>query len=237
VTDAYEALVAARKACRICVARSPGRLRSCGEFDYDPDVVSHWEQWLGHRQPKLLLVGQDFGNVDYFVRWRGRDEPDNPTNVNLHRLLLAAGIAVKRPPGFDPDAPVFATNSILCLKEGKMNGAILASWVNNCADAHLAPLVRFLRPPVVVGMGSNGWRAVRGVFALDDAPPLISKAAGGHWLAEDGTRVFAVGHPGPLGLTNRPMTQQLADWRHIGTAIAALSGSQRLCPAERSNRA
>ena len=223
MTDAYSALVAARKACRICVERNPGRLRSCAEFDYDPDVVSHWEQWLGHRTPKLLLVGQDFGNVDYFVRWRGRDEPDNPTNVNLHRLLVAAGISVKRPPGFDPDAPVFATNSILCLKEGKMSASIRASWVERCADAHLMPLAIYLRAPVVVAMGAHAWRAVRRVFALDDAPLLISKAAGGDWLAQDGTRVFAVGHPGPLGLTNRPLAQQLADWRHIGAALEGLS--------------
>ena len=87
----YGALVTARKACRICIERYPGRIRSCAEFDYDPDVISHWEQWLGHHQPKLLLVGQDFGNVDYFVRHRGRDEPHNPTNDNLYRLLTAAG--------------------------------------------------------------------------------------------------------------------------------------------------
>ncbi len=131
--EEWRALVAARKACRICVERSPGRIRSCGEFAFDPDVVSHWEQWLGHKSPKLLLVGQDFGNVDYFVRHRGRDEPHNQTNDNLQRLLAEAGIPTTEPPEFDPAAPVFATNSILCVKEGRMNGAILASWVNTCA--------------------------------------------------------------------------------------------------------
>ena len=81
----FETLIAARKACRICVERSPGKIRSCAEFDFDPDVVSHWEQWLGHRSPKLLVVGQDFGNVGYFVRCRGRDEPNNKTNENLYQ--------------------------------------------------------------------------------------------------------------------------------------------------------
>src|SRR5437763_11579920 len=223
VTPTYGALVAARKACRICVERSTGRLRSCAEFDFDPDVVSHWEQWLGHRRPKLLLVGQDFGNIEYFERCRGRDEPRNPTNLNLHRLLAAAGVAVKMPPRFDPDAPVFATNSILCVKEGKMSGAILSSWVDCCAATHLAPIVQYLRPLVVVAMGAQAWRAVCRVFTLADAPPRISEAAGGDWFAEDGTRVFAVGHPGPLGLTNRPWMRQLADWRNIGAALAATS--------------
>jgi hypothetical protein len=228
VEDQWPALVMARKACRICVQRSPGRIRSGAEFEFDPDVVSHWQQWLGHKQPKLLIVGQDFANVDYFVRYRGHDEPHNQTNDNLQRLLAAAGIRVKDPPDSDPDAPVFATNSILCLKEGRMNGAILSSWVNSCSEMHLAPLVRYLRSPVVVGMGANGWRAVRRVFTLDHAPQRISEAAGCGWTAADRTRIFAVGHPGPLGIISRPWAQQLSDWRRIGDAVSETSNNDRL---------
>jgi DNA polymerase len=215
----YNALVAARKACRICVERSPGRIRSCAEFDFDPDVVSHWEPWLGHRQPKLLGVGQDFGNVDYFVRNGGRDDPANQTNANLRRLLREAGFDVTDPAEYDANTPVFLTNSILCIKEGRMDGAIRSSWVDACADRHLSPLVRYLKPPVVVGMGNCGWRAVRRVFALQQAPERISQSAGLSWTGANATRVFAVGHPGPQGLTNRPWAKQLADWRRIGEVV------------------
>jgi hypothetical protein len=215
----FEALVAARQSCRICVVRSPGKVRSCAEFHFDPDVVSHWEQWLGHRQPKLLVVGQDFGNVGYFVRCRGRDEPNNKTNRNLYSLLTTAGLSVGHPSQRDVSAPVFLTNSILCIKEGTMNSPIRASWVDACSERHLLPLLSFLRPPVVVGMGNAGWRAVRWVFALHDAQRQISRAAGSDWMAEDGTRVFAVGHCGPLGVINRPWPQQLADWRRIGAFV------------------
>ena len=222
--DEYGALVASRKACRICVERSPGKIRSCAEFDYDPDVVSHWEAWLGHRRPKLLAVGQDFGNVGYFVRNRGRDDPNNKTNDNLRRLLMEAGFSVTQPREFDGHTPVFLTNSILCIKEGPMDGAIRSSWVDACADKHLGPLLGYLKPPVVVGMGSCGWRAVRRVFALPHAPERISHAAGWSWIAADGTRVFAVGHPGPQGLTNRPWRQRAGDWRRIGEAVFAVTG-------------
>jgi len=221
----YGALVAVRKACRICVERSPGKIRSCAEFDFDPDVVSHWEPWLGHKKPKLLAVGQDFGNVGYFVRNRGRDEPNNKTNENLQRLLTAAGIPVSNPPKCDPDAPVFLTNSILCLKEGAMTGALRSSWVSACADKHLLPLILYLKPPVVIGMGSCGWQAVRQVFALEHAPQRILLAAGSSWISADQTRVFAVAHPGPLGLTNRAWPQQLADWQRIGEAVSAALAS------------
>ncbi len=219
--EEYAELVAARKACRTCVEKSPGRLRSCAEFDYDPPVVSLWELWLGHKNPKLLVVGQDFGNVDYFVRNRGRDEPHNKTNDNLHKLLSAAGITAGAPPELDPEAPVFLTNSILCLKEGAMSAPIRSSWVRACTEQHLRPLMRWLKPPVVVGMGNCGWQAVRRVFALSHAPRAISRAAGRDWTAADETRVFAVGHCGPLGLINRPGPQQIEDWRRIGAAVAA----------------
>ena len=217
----YATLVAARKACRICVEQSPGKIRSCAEFDFDPDVVSHWELWLGHKSPKVLAVGQDFGNIGYFVRHRGRDDPNNKTNDNLRKLLAEAGFSVTDPPELDRSSSVFLTNSILCVKEGPMDGAVRSSWVDACADQHLRPLVRYLKPPIVVAMGSCGWRAVRRIFVLENAPERISRAAGSSWTAADRTRVFAVGHPGPQGLTNRPWPQQLADWRRIGEAVSA----------------
>jgi hypothetical protein len=220
--EQYGALVAARKACRICMEHSPGRIRNCAEFEYDPDVVSHWELWLGHKNPKLLVVAQDFGNVDYFVRNHGRDEPDNKTNDNLWKLLAVAGIAAKHPRELDREAPVFLTNSVLCLKEGAMSGPVRASWVSACTRRHLVPLLRWLRPPVVVGMGNAGWRAVRQAFALHEAPRLISAAAGACWIASDRTHVFAVGHCSALGLINRPWPQQVADWRRVGAALSSV---------------
>ena len=220
--DRYRALVAARKACRVCVERSPGRIRSGAEFDYDPDVVSLWEQWLGHRQPRLVVVGQDFGNVAYFMRNRGRDDPANRTNENLWKLRGEAGIRARHPRELDAETPVFLTNSVLCLKEGPMNAPLRARWVEACTERHLAPLLQWLRSPAVVGMGGCGWRAVRRVFALDAAPRQISAAASSRWTASDGTRVFAVGHCGPLGLINRPWPLQAADWRIIGMALTAL---------------
>src|ERR1700737_1629137 len=106
-SDDYDGLEPARKSCGFFVERSPGKSRSCGEFDFDPDVVSHWELWLGHKRPKLLAVGQDFGNIGYFVRNRGRDEPNNKTNDNLRKLLVEAGFDVTDPPAGDRGARVF----------------------------------------------------------------------------------------------------------------------------------
>ena len=74
---------------------------------------------------------------------------------------------------------------------------------------------------------------MRRVFALRDAPPQISHAAGSDWFAGDDTRVFAVGHCGPLGLINRPWPQQLSDWRRIGAAVSiCYAAGARLRSAE-----
>jgi hypothetical protein len=68
-------------------------------------------------------------------------------------------------------------------------------------------------------MGNQGWRAVLQVSRLVRAPRRISLAAGSCWSAADGTWVFAVGHCSPLGIINRPWSQQIADWRRIGEVI------------------
>jgi uracil-DNA glycosylase len=106
-----------------------------------------------------------------------------------------------------------------------MNAPILSSWVDTCSEQHLLPLIALLRPPVVVAMGNAGWRSVRRAFALHHSPRLISRAAGSEWVAEDQTRVFAVGHCGPLGIINRPWPQQLVDWRRIGMAVCRVTGA------------
>jgi hypothetical protein len=71
----YDDLVTARKRCRLCIDRDPDMLRNGGEYAFDPRVVSHWSQWLGDEKPELLVIGQDFANVEYFESHSGRDDP------------------------------------------------------------------------------------------------------------------------------------------------------------------
>jgi DNA polymerase len=221
----YDELVTRRKMCRLCMQTDPDNIHNGDEFDFDPAVTSYWSQWLGHQQPRVLIVGQDFGNVEYFFRYRGIDEPGNETNENLRKLLFAAGMEVGKTPDRDPVAPVFLTNSILCLKSGPMNARIKERWMDACAQNHLLPLINYLNPPIVVGMGTMGWRAVRRVFQLAGTPQGIKLAAGGSWRTSTGARVFAVVHCSRLGIANHPWPQQVADWQKIGTALRELSPS------------
>jgi hypothetical protein len=83
-----------------------------------------------------------------------------------------------------------------------------------CTQRHLRPLIGYLRPAAVVGMGNQGWRAVLQVSRLVRAPRRISLAAGSCWSAADGTWAFAVGHCKParhyqpsVVTTNRGLAQ------------------------------
>lgn len=219
----YANFVRERKECECCIKRNPGKIQNPATFEHDPDVVSHWSQWLGHHEPKVVIIGQDFGNVAYFKDNKGVDSELNHTNLHLRNLLLFAGFSVSKPPKFDASAPIFLANSILCAKEGDMKAPILTGWINKCVDKHLVRLINYLHPPIVVGMGVSGWRAARRIFSLLHAPLQIHKAAQHEWRAADGTRVFAVGHCSALGRANRSPEQQEDDWRRIGKVVSECS--------------
>jgi len=221
----YRALMAGRKNCRICVRQCEGQIKNGMQLGAelgiaDPDVFSHWEQWLGNRSPEILIIWPGLGKRQLFrtfQRTRPKAQPDH--QKPLQASGLRGGLCRRRSCAgrrFFP-APVFLTNSILCLKAGpKMDASIRDSWVDNCTHNHLVPLLQFLRPPIVVAMGQKAWRAARTAFKIN-ADKGIKKAAGGCWSA-NGSLVFAVIHPGPQGKISRKMNEQEADWRRIGAA-------------------
>src|SRR5271155_733790 len=110
-----------RRSCRICCDRDPNLIEYGSAFDFDPPVVSYWSQWLGNPKPKILIVGQDFSNVEYFKKVKGQPQPASETNANLREFLAQAGVPSSLP---DNEVPVFLTNAILCLKTGPMNAPV-----------------------------------------------------------------------------------------------------------------
>jgi hypothetical protein len=104
-----------------------------------------------------------------------------------------------------------------------MKTPIKGRWVKSCSENHLIPLLRVLRPPIVVGMGRHGWVAVKLALRLREAPDSIKAAAGKQWITPDGQHVFAVGHCSRLGLVSRSWQQQLEDWEKIGKTLASLN--------------
>jgi Uracil DNA glycosylase superfamily len=227
-SEHMKVLMDARKKCRLCMSSHPGAIRNGSEFHFDPDVVSHWSQWLGDLQPKLLVVGQDFGDTLYFEKYQGSDDPRSRTNENLHELLIAAGFKPKPPPLNDVHSGVFLTNSILCFKVPKTRGdgkaasgmgdSIQSSWSAKCAKAHLWPLIKSLNPQGIVALGGPAWKSVSDLFDIREAPPAITQAAG-KWWNVGRIQIFAAAHCGPKRHLFRSREVQLEDWRRIGSIL------------------
>ena len=215
-------LVNSRKNCQLCMDQDPGAIVNGSSFDFDPNVVSHWSQWLGYTSPRILVVGQDFSDRGYFERNRGADDPNSETNKNLFMLLHAAGLSPKPAPQPDLETPVYLTNSILCLKVPPMKKAIKPRWVKNCAVNHLRPLVHKLNPKVIVPMGKQAWLAVRTAFALEGLPEGIVSVVG-ETLKIGEIYIVPVVHCSKLGQGTRNWEKQLDDWKRIGEVLRSLN--------------
>lgn len=125
---AYAALVAARKTCHRCQGLAnptDGRYRQ-----FDSDEIGPWSCWQGNLHSRVMVVGQDWGDTSYFLKWEGRDQPTgNPTNENLRTLLTEIGYHIGGPQEYQEQV-LFLTNTILCLKEGGLQGEVLSEWLS-----------------------------------------------------------------------------------------------------------
>ena len=74
----YEQLVECRKTCSLCSAlENPSR---CEQGQYDSPHIGPWSQWQGHLNAELMVVGQDWGDTNYFIKNQGLEAKRNPTN-------------------------------------------------------------------------------------------------------------------------------------------------------------
>ena len=74
-----------------------------------------------------MLIGQDWGTVDFFIQTEGGSLDDSLTNRHLRELFRVIGIDVGYPNHPNLDSSVFFTNAVLGLKEGNMASTIKAS--------------------------------------------------------------------------------------------------------------
>ena len=138
----YHVLVDKRKACGVCNGLT--NPSACANGSYDSDHIGPWTLWQGKLDAELMIVVQDWGDRDYFVKNRGRDLADNPTNNTLHGLLASIGIDIEKPTLLDSGGgAIFLTNAVLCLKNGGMQGPTDSTWFANCGS-------RFLRPTIEI---------------------------------------------------------------------------------------
>ena len=55
---------------------------------FDSDEIGPWTRLHGDLNASLMVIGQDWGDVDYFVSNGGLDKLNNPTSQLLYDVIL-----------------------------------------------------------------------------------------------------------------------------------------------------
>jgi DNA polymerase len=217
--SSYREIVLARKNCRICSGLKNPCDVAGGQFDCDE--IGAWTRWQGNLNADVMVVGQDWGDVEHFVQFRGIDPMNGRSNRTLMHLLSSIGLPI------DPitemskgRGTVFLTNAILCLKNGGMQAPVDPGWFQTCGTKFLRRQVEIVSPKVVIGLGQRAFDAVLFSFGLRLLPFRAAVDAPRGVLLPTGSELFAVYHCSPRILnTHRNLPQQLLDWQRIRRVI------------------
>lgn len=217
--DDYSKLVQKRKRCKLCQDGLVNPSQCCNG-NHDREKIGPWSFWQGNLDARIMVVGQDWGDVKYFADHRGMANPSNPTNRTLVELLEVAGIQIN-PVGANNAGKerIFLTNAILCLKSGGLQGPVKKPWFENCGKEFLLPLIRIVRPEVVVTLGVRAYKAIvsaiGGKLATGPFHDIVENPNG--FEIGDGVRLFPRYHCGQRVLNrHRKIAQQHKDWKKIG---------------------
>lgn len=214
-SEAYRRLVLKRKTFRFTGLLNPSQIEG---GRYDCDHVEPWAQWMGNLDAEIMLVGKDFGGKRFFLEFGGQCDPHSDTNRNLSQLFRMLGIDTDTPDRPSPSAPVFLTNSVFGLidTDSKGGNTISKRILRENAEAFLRPLIDIVDPTIVICMGREAYIGVCMALRLTQERRLADAVGKGPFIAGQGSLVFPVFHCGGLGLANRCMEHQRADWRRIG---------------------
>ncbi len=213
--ELYKALVEKRKDCRICEGLTNPSVIDGGK--YDSNEIGPWSLWQGNLDAELLIVGQDWSDVDYFRKWEGRDEPQsNPTDCNLRHLLDILGVKIENPRENQTEL-IFMTNLILCLKQGGLQSRVEDEWIKNCAENYSKQLIDIVKPKVIIVLGKEPSKAILDAYQVRySKTSLAEMVSNSLYRLTKSTVLFPVYHCGAGGTNrNRSMKEQENDWRKI----------------------
>jgi uracil-DNA glycosylase family 4 len=221
--ERYREMVARRKACRMCQELTNPSSYMDGVFD--SDHIGPWSRWHGDLDAKLVVVGQDWGNEEYFKKHKGHDLDKTPSNANLRKFLTSIGFELNPTSGATQHHQgLFFTNAVLCLKKDKMSSPVNNTWVRNCGH-FLKETIDIIRPKVVASLGRHACISMIELYGLKQGRladlnliDLIRETEGSQLL--ENTLYYPMYHPSPLaGLKDRNQSQQIEDWQRIKSIL------------------
>ena len=215
----YLRLVRKRKACRLCAdLRNPNCCEG-GQYD-EGEHLGPWSRWQGNLDSELMIVGQDWGGEDHYIRHRGIGNDENATNKRLCELLRSIGFRIQLPQQTNGDGALFFTNAILCLRSSGLSGPTRQEWFKNCSREFLRPLIELVKPKAVATLGYKAYRSVLDSFQLSQKSRMRDAVmVESVLLPTIGSRLVPMYHPGPLGTVSRLFEQQRSDWQRVRRAL------------------
>lgn len=221
--ERYHALVEERKACAGCP-----KLANASTIDggcLDSDEIGPYSQWQGNLDAALMVVAQDFADIDGFRKLRGWPGADVGTNQTLVELIAEASISIQPPRYGIADDRVFFTNAVLCMKTGGMQASIAASCFERCGKRFLRPTIELVSPRVVVSLGTGAMKAVCRAYDLQP-PGKLSDVVAQPIPLGNGPLLMPLYHPSRTVLNvARSLEAQKADWREVGRVLSPLKAA------------
>lgn len=214
----YAALVEKRKKDPFFPALlNPSQIEN-GRFDC-PEIGA-WSRWHNDLDAEIMLIGQDWGNKDYFTTNEGRDTDSNPTNKNLTALFRELGYELG---SARPEKPfqkgLFFTNAILGIKEGDMSAPVSSKWVKHCNEHYTKSLIEIIQPKVIICLGMKAYEAMRLIYSDLPIKPMAKLAEDSFPVEGGKIQIFPRFHCGGLGIRNRSFDKQQADWQKINAVL------------------
>lgn len=216
----YLELVEKRKNCRLCDSLGVTNPSACAGGVYDDSRhIGPWTQWQGNLNAELMVVAQDWGGTEYYIEHKGREEDDNITNKRVCELLASIGTPITLPKETQVQRLLFFTNSVLCLRPGRLTGPPIKSrCFANCSTTFLRPQVELVNPKVVVSLGYMAYRSL--MLAYGKIPKTrMREAVEGVIPLTERISLVPVFHPGNNGTRSRSLANQKEDWRRVRTAL------------------
>lgn len=214
----YAQLVQKRKACRFCAPElvNPNDCEH-GVFD-EGEHIGAWSRWQGNLDATLMIIGQDWGGADFYVKYEGIGNDENSTNKSIRDLLKSIDIDIELPQ-VGATGSLFFTNSILCLRQSGLTGPTKSRWFKNCSKEFLRPQIELVRPKVVATLGYKAYRSVMDAFGVPTKSKMRDAVTEATRL-QNGSLLVPLYHPGRLGTVSRSLEDQKLDWQRIRSELS-----------------
>ncbi|MBK8965220.1 MAG: hypothetical protein IPM36_00805 [Lewinellaceae bacterium] len=181
---------------------------------FDCPQLGPWSLWQGNLDAEMLVIGQDWGDENYFRLNGGRDTDDNLTDQNLRKLLTSIGFD-PGPPSSPMEQPLFFTNGVLGIKSGGMSADLKHDWLRHSSLNFTGPLIEIIRPKLIITLGISAYKAIRFIFPYLPYEPMNNLLKYPPFHLSGSGVLFPMAHCGGLGSVNRNMEEQSKDWKKI----------------------